>query len=46
MDFIDGIEKKVRGMDAEEYLPQEYEFSEGEGPEEGDLLMEEQSGSD
>jgi hypothetical protein len=46
MDFIDGIEKKVRTMQPEEYLPQEYEFSDGEGQEEGDLIMEEQSGSD
>jgi hypothetical protein len=46
MDFIDGIEKKVRSMQPEEYLPQEYEFSDGEGQEEGDLIMEEQSGSD
>lgn len=46
MDFIDGIEKKVKLMPEEEYLPQDYEFSDGEGPEEGDLLMEEESGSD
>ena len=46
MDFIDGIEKKVREMKPEEYLPKDYEFSDGEGAEEGDLLMEEQSGSD
>jgi hypothetical protein len=47
MDFIDGIEKKVKLMPEEEYLPQDYEFSDGEGPEEGDLLMDEGgSGSD
>ena len=46
MDFIDGIEKKVKLMPEEEYLPQDYEFSDGEGPEEGDLLMEEGSDSD
>ena len=46
MDFFDGIEKKVKLMPEEEYLPQDYEFSDGEGPEEGDLLMEEGSDSD
>ena len=47
MDFIDGIEKKVKLMPEDEYQPKDYEFSDGEGAEEGDLFMEEGgSGSD
>lgn len=37
MDFIDDIEKKVYNKKEEEYLPQEYEFSDGEGFDEDDL---------
>jgi hypothetical protein len=36
MDFIDGIETKVI-KSKKEYKPQEYVFSDGEGPEEGDF---------
>ncbi len=43
MDFIDGIEKKVKAGDENEYRPQEYVFSDGEGVEEGDLAAEESS---
>lgn len=50
MDFLDGIEDKLK-VDTDEYEPKEYVFSDGEGPEEGDLLMENEveegdSGSD
>jgi hypothetical protein len=34
MDFIDGIESKVKGE--EDYVPHDYVFSDGEGIEEGD----------
>lgn len=51
MDFIDGIEGKLKnGQD--DYVPQNYEFSDGEGIEEGDMYgiggadMEDFSGSD
>ena len=37
MDFIDGIETKVKTQAVEGYRPQEYVFSDGEGVEEGDL---------
>ena len=38
MDFLDGIENKLK-MKKDTYKPQEYVFSDGEGPEEGDLEM-------
>ncbi|CDW86880.1 nucleolar mif4g domain-containing protein 1 [Stylonychia lemnae] len=38
MDFLDGIENKIKSK-KEVYRPQDYEFSDGEGPEEGDILM-------
>lgn len=37
MDFLDGVSKKVK-MDKGQYKPVEYEFSDGEGMEEDDLL--------
>jgi hypothetical protein len=43
MSFIDDIEKKVKTIPPEEYRPQDYQFSDGEGIEEGDLLDEESS---
>ena len=43
MSFIDDIEKKVKTIKPEEYRPQEYQFSDGEGVEEGDLLEEDSS---
>ena len=36
MSFIDSIGTKVRSG-GKSYRPQEYQFSDGEGPEEGDL---------
>ena len=43
MSFVDSIEKKVRNMKEEEYRPQEYQFSDGEGVEEGELMMDDSS---
>lgn len=37
MDFLDGIEKKVKTQPKDKYKPQDYVFSDGEGPEEGDF---------
>ncbi len=37
MDFLDGIEKKVRKLPKDKYKPQDYVFSDGEGPEEDDF---------
>ena len=36
MTFLDGIENKLQ-KGKNEYKPEEYVFSDGEGPEEGDL---------
>jgi len=41
MDFIDGIENKVKTDD--DYKPQDYAFSDGEGVEEVDLAEAEES---
>lgn len=43
MSFIDDIEKKVKKLSPDEYRPQEYQFSDGEGIEEGDLEGEDSS---
>lgn len=40
MDFLDGIEKKIV-QDKDQYKNQEYVFSDGEGAEEGDFMMDE-----
>jgi len=36
MDFLDGIDTKLK-TGKEMYKPQDYVFSDGEGPEEGDF---------
>ena len=41
MQFVDGIEKKVKGL--VDYKPLDYEFSDGEGVEEGELMGDESS---
>ena len=43
MSFIDSIGTKVKS-NSKSYRPQEYEFSDGEGPEEGDLEALEEKG--
>ena len=45
MDFLDNVTSKVK-MDNKKYKPEEYEFSEGEGMEEEQLQMNEESDSD
>lgn len=45
LDFLDDIENKIK-MNAKQYEPKEYEFSDGEGIEEGDLIGNGDSGSD
>ena len=42
MEFIDEIEVKVKG-EKERYVPKEYEFSDGEGIEEADMVENESS---
>lgn len=44
MDFINGIEAKVEKQREDDYVPRDYQFSDGEGVEEADLLGD--SGSD
>jgi len=44
MDFINGIEAKVEKEREDDYVPRDYQFSDGEGVEEADLLGD--SGSD
>ena len=44
MDFINDIETKVEKRGEDDYVPQDYQFSDGEGVEEADLLGD--SGSD
>ena len=45
MSFIDSIGTKVKS-NSKSYRPQEYEFSDGEGPEEGDLEALEEKGQE
>ena len=40
MSFIDGLEDKLKLKTDDDYIPQDYEFSDGEGPEEGDFMIE------
>ena len=42
MDFIDSIGTKVQKQE-DDYIPQEYVFSDGEGVEEGDIVSEHNS---
>jgi len=37
MNFIDGIEKKIKNLKEDDYVPENYEFSDGEGMDENDL---------
>lgn len=37
MNFIDGIEKKVKNPNEDDYVPEDYEFSDGQGMDENDL---------
>lgn len=38
MDFLDQLDGKI-AVDPKQYKPQEYEFSDGEGPEENELMI-------